>query len=337
MNMRVITKISLAILLIGVGIAKVSAQVDPHFSQYYMYPSYLNPALTGAFDGDYRATAIYRSQWGNVTTPFSTPGISLDINGDKSLNYGICFLQQTAGDGGYNYTTAYGNVAYTGIRFGKAGNQRLVFGLQGGLIQRKFNPSKLRWGTQWNPSSGYDASLPGDILSKTSAASFDAAAGLLFYDGQPGKKANFYGGFSASHLTMPEDKFSVTGSEKLPMRFSLHGGVKLAVSESLIITPNVLYMRQGTASETMIGAYAQIKTPAVGTDFLVGLNYRVKDAFSPYIGFNSKNFTLGMSYDITTSDLSKIQKGSNSFEISLSFIGRKKTQTPEVEFICPRL
>jgi len=24
------------------------AQVDPHFSQYYVYPMWLNPALTGA-------------------------------------------------------------------------------------------------------------------------------------------------------------------------------------------------------------------------------------------------------------------------------------------------
>ena len=31
------------------------AQVDPHFSQYYIQPMTMNPAFTGAFDGDYRA------------------------------------------------------------------------------------------------------------------------------------------------------------------------------------------------------------------------------------------------------------------------------------------
>jgi hypothetical protein len=46
---------------------------------------------------------------------------------------------------------------------------------------------------------------------------------------------------------------------------------------------------------------------------------------------------LGASYDVNASDLGKMARGSNSFEISLSFIGRKSTKTPEVEFVCPRL
>ncbi len=317
---------------------KSNAQVDPHFSQYYMYPSFLNPALTGAFDGDYRVTGIYRSQWGSITSPFSTPGVAADFVGEKSLNYGMSILQQSAGDGGYNYLTAYGNVAYTGVRFGAMGNQRLVFGLQGGIIQRRFNPSKLSWGDQWNPITGYNAANPTtEFLNRTSATSFDAGAGVLYYDAEPGKKANFFGGFSASHITMPDDQFSATGTEKLPVRYTLHAGVRLRVNDQFFITPNALYMRQRTATETMIGAYAQMKSPVSGTDLLFGLNYRINDAFSPYVGFNYKNFTLGMSYDVNASDLSKIQRGANSFEISLSFIGRKKTQTPETEFVCPRL
>ncbi len=324
-------------LCLFVFLGKTKAQVDPHFSQYYMHPSWLNPALTGAFDGDYRVSGIYRSQWGNITTPFSTPGVSADFVGNKSLNYGVSILQQSAGDGGYNYTTAHGNIAYTGVRFGALGNQRLVFGLQGGLIQRRFNPSKLSWADQWNPVTGYNPTNPtAEFLSRTNATAFDAGAGVLYYDAQPGKKANIFAGFSAAHINMPDDKFSDNGSEKIPIRYTFHGGVRLVVNDHFSITPNVLFLRQRTSTETMIGAYAQIKAPA-NTDFLFGMNYRINDAFSPYVGFNYKTFTLGMSYDINASDLSKIQRGSNSFELSLSFIGRKKTQTPETEFICPRL
>ena len=35
---------------------------DIHYSQYYASPLTLNPALTGKFNGYYRATAIYRDQ-----------------------------------------------------------------------------------------------------------------------------------------------------------------------------------------------------------------------------------------------------------------------------------
>ena len=54
------------------GFKRVNAQVDPHFTQYYIHTSWLNPAMTGLFDGDYRIAGIYRNQWGNVGSPFST-------------------------------------------------------------------------------------------------------------------------------------------------------------------------------------------------------------------------------------------------------------------------
>lgn len=324
------------VFLMFVAARSVQAQVDPHFTQYYVYPSWLNPALTGAFDGDYRVAGIYRTQWGNISSPFSTPGVSVDFAGNNTINYGLSLLRQTAGDGGYSYTTAYGNIAYTGLRFGPMGAQRVVFGMQAGMIQRRFDPSKMNWGSQWNPSVGYDPALPGDVLTRTAATSLDLGAGILYYDAQPGKKTNFFGGISVAHLNMPDDKFSAGSTVRLPMRFTMHAGLRIAVNPNLTFTPNALFLTQGTAREIMLGGYAQIKA-APQTDVLVGANYRFNDALSPYVGFNHKTFTLGISYDVNTSDLGKIAKGSNSFEISLTYIGRKKTKTPEIEFICPRL
>src|SRR5688572_8152622 len=122
---------------------KVQAQVDPHFSQYYMHPSWLNPALTGAFDGKYRVSGIYRTQWGNISSPYSTQGVSAEFTTNSNMNYGVSVINQTAGDGGYRYTTAYGNLAFTGVRFGAMEQHRLVLGLQAGVIQRRFDPSKF--------------------------------------------------------------------------------------------------------------------------------------------------------------------------------------------------
>ena len=39
----------------------------------------------------------------------------------------------------------------------------------------------------------------------------------------------------------------------------------------------------------------------------------------------------------TNADLGKMVKGSNAFEISLSFVRKKRVKTPEAEFVCPRL
>src|SRR5260221_14431713 len=115
--MNPIIRIALLCLLAAVSGNTLQAQVDPHFSQYYVYPSWLNPALTGAFDGDYRVSGIYRSQWGNVSSPFSTQGLSGEFTTNKNGNFGVNILNEKAGNGGYNYTTAYLDYAYTGVRF----------------------------------------------------------------------------------------------------------------------------------------------------------------------------------------------------------------------------
>lgn len=314
---------------------KAAAQVDPHFTQYYVYPSWLNPALTGVFDGQYRAAAIYRNQWSNVSSAFKTYGAALEFATEKNLNVGVSVVNQAAGDGGFNYTTAYGNVAYTGIRFGAQEYHRVVLGLQAGLIQRRFDPSKLVFFDQWNPVTG--GLIPTqDAITNPSASSFDAGAGALYYDATPGKKANIFAGFSASHINQPENRFAAVINEKMPVRYTMHGGVKLLLNDQLSLTPNAIYLRQGNSEEKVLGAYAQLKA-AVATDLLLGVNYRLQDAITPYVGFTHNNLVFSASYDVNTSDLGKMVGGTNSFEISVTFIGRKKAKTPEVEFVCPRL
>jgi hypothetical protein len=108
------------------------------------------------------------------------------------------------------------------------------------------------------------------------------------------------------------------------------------LSDLVSLTPNILYLKQGTAQEKMVGAYARL-IAAPGTDLMLGANYRFNDALSPFVGFSHKNMVLGVSYDVNTSTLGKMAHGSNSFEISLSFIGKKSIKTPEADFVCPRL
>ncbi len=331
-------KISLLLLLTTAFCAsKSNAQVDPHFTQYYVYPSWLNPALTGVFDGEYRLSGIYRSQWGNISSPFATMGFAGEFTTDKNINWGVSILNQKAGDGGYNYTTAYANIAYTGVRFGNNETKRITFGMQAGLIQRRFDRSKLTFGDQWNPISGYNpGNFTADVNIRNNSAVLDISAGAMFFDAQPGQKANVFGGFSVSHINQPEDRFTGTVGQKFPMRYTAHGGVRINVSDIFSITPNLLYLKQGTAQEKMVGAYGQYKA-APELDLMLGVNYRFEDAISPFVGFAYKNLVLGASYDINNSDLGKMANGANSFEISLSFIGRKIARTPEVEFVCPRL
>ena len=309
------------------------AQVDPHFTQYYVHTSWLNPALTGLFDGDYRVSAIYRNQWGNVASPFSTIGAAAELPTGNNINLGLNLITQKAGDGGYTYTTGYGNFNYTGVRFGAQEYQRIAMAIQAGFIQRRFNPSKLVFSDQWNPATG-TLQPTGEVFNKTSSVNFDAGAGILYYDATPNKKANLFAGFFASHITGPENEF--IDNEKMPVRYTAHAGVRLTLSETVSLTPNAMYLSQGTAQEKMLGLYAQLRA-AASSDVLLGVNYRMDDAIAAHAGFTYNNFVFSASYDINTSDLGKMVRGTNSFELSISYTGRKKLKTPEVEFVCPRL
>jgi len=327
------------VLLISAVLPRFArAQVDPHFSQYYAYPLWLNPALTGVLDGDYRISANYRNQWTNYGKAFATTGVSVDAATDKNMGVGLNVLNMSAGDAGYNYFNAMASFSYSGVKLGATQTTRIVFGVQAGIISRKVDPSKFQTGSQWNPVMGFDPSMyNGENLNKTSSTAFDAAAGALFFDGNPNHRFNPFAGVSAGHLTQPEDPFVANDNRKYPLRYLVHGGTKIKLTEELSITPHGLFMRQGNAEEKVLGVYGQY---AVNPEFdlLAGATYRFNDAVIPFTGFHYKNFVLGLSYDANTSGLHRLTTGSNnSFELSLSFISRKRRVMTEEYFICPRL
>jgi type IX secretion system PorP/SprF family membrane protein len=312
----------------------VRGQVDPHFSQYYAYPLYLNPALTAISDVEYRVTAIHRNQWNSAGKPFLTTGVSVDISTTKNLNFGLNFLNQTAGTGGYRYVNSYFSIAYTGIQLDDYGFQRIVFGLQGGIISRRFDPSKLEFGDQWKPYLGFDpGTASSEIFNRTSATAFDAAAGVVYYDGDPEKKVNIFAGYSANHLTEPEDPFLPGQKYKLPLRSTLHAGARVQVNETFAVVPNAIFMSQGNATETMIGAYAEFRANDE-VDVMAGVNYRINDAIAPFFGLNYGNMAFGFSYDVNASSLGRLTTKPNSFEMSVTFTGRSQTNTGY--FRCPK-
>lgn len=316
------------------------AQTDPHFTQNYTYPLYINPAMTGGSDGDYRASAIYRSQWGSISNPYRTTGLSIDTRTNKNISLGLNLLNQSAGDGGFNYFNAYASVAYTGVKFGVNNNHRIVMAMQAGVINRRVDQSKFKWGEQWNPITGYNASNSvSESFASTSSTTLDIGAGALYYDATPGKKANAFGGISFFHLNKPKDPIISSQDVALntiPLRYTIHGGLSFNLAERTRIVPHALYMQQGNAKEEMLGMYVQYNVNEE-TDLMIGGYYRVKDAVAPFVGIDWRSFLVGLSYDVNTSKLGAMTKNVNSFELSLSYIKRQGTKSIFDFIRCPRL
>ncbi len=313
------------------------AQVDPHFSQYYAYQMWMNPGMTGVMDGGVRVTGVYRNQWGSVMVPYKTAGLSAEVSTEKNLNIGANLMDQSAGDGGYRYVTASLSIAYSGIRFGTDKNQQITAGIQIGMLSRRFDPSKFQYGDQWNPVTGYDpAAQTADVITKTSASAFDIGAGLSYSDNSTEKNVNLFGGVSAFHLNKPASPFlsATNNTSVLPVRLLVHGGGRITVNDRLAVTPNIVYMQQGSGREIMGGLFGQYNV-SEGTDLYAGVNYRVNDAVSPMVGVGFNSFVLGASYDITMSDLTKAVPGTNAFELSLSWM-KPKSGKPLRYLSCPK-
>lgn len=324
--------ITLSIFFISFcNIAK--AQIDPHFSQYYAYPLLLNPALTGVVDGDYRVSINARQQWGSLNNAYYTGAASFDMAPTKNLAFGATIMNQKAGEIDFNYLTALASAAYR-VRLGSDGNQILNFGLQAGIINKSFDASKITLGNQYDPGSGYNGNLPNyENIASNSSFSPDINAGIMYFDGSPGKSVNVFAGGSIAHLTRPVDKF-LGNKERIPMRYTVHGGARVKISDLVGITPNAIYMAQGNANETLAGAYAEF-TVNPETGLLVGGNYRFERSAIAFLGVQIKNIVLGLSYDVNASQVKNISRTNGGLELSLSFTSRKGIIGPN--FFCPRL
>ena len=145
-----IMKRILQTLLLSWVVFAASAQ-DPHLSQFYMSPLYLNPALTGAFNGNYRLTGLFRGQWGSVLRSESVPmyrtyTFSADFRTNKgfakgdAFRFGASFMGDQAGESKFGYNVGGIAVAYHKIL---TRNNYLAAGFSSQIYQQTIDYTNL--------------------------------------------------------------------------------------------------------------------------------------------------------------------------------------------------
>ena len=310
-----------------------SAQVDPHFTQYYAYPQWLNPGFIGVIDGSYRITGNYRKQWPGSTSATTNQAISGDFVLPKGFSMGATIFNQKTGDGSYQYTTAYLGVAY---QVHLTEYKILSAGFQVGILNRRLDASKFQYGNQYNPMQGYDPTMPsGEAFNTSSASSLDGSIGLLYFDGNPNKSVNPFVGISLYHPSEPTNQFLTNGEDnRIPARYSVHGGLRIKMNDQFDLLPNAIYTGQGNANEVAAGLSLSMRIDAT-KDLIGGIMYRMNDAIAPNIGLHLNGLTIGFSYDVTTSQLKTTSSANGGYELSISFT--KPRKIPDTKFICPRL
>lgn len=305
--------------LLGLSI-QVKAQ-DPIFSQFYATPLQLNPAFAGTTLAP-RITLNHRSQWQQIEGGFKTYAATYEQSVEElNSGFGLILLSDNAMNGVYRKNQF--SVAY-GYRLQINDGLFIKFGMEAGMIQNRLDWERLQFGDQIDPVTGFtdpfgtpflSEETPPEELNKTL---LDISAGLLIY----GK--NFYGGISLKHLNRPDESFlriNQNLSAGLPLRISAQAGYEISLlkdnnqKQPSFISPNVLFVQQGSLGQINAGAYAGMGL------FYGGLWYRHTfsnpDAAIGLAGVRYRSFKIGYSFDFTLSQLAASSPG-NTHEISLT-------------------
>jgi len=317
-----------------------------------MAPLAINPALTGAFNGTYRLTGVYRGQWtsvGNFGDGYLTPHVSIDVpllSGllmeNDWIGVGLSILSDNAGSSNFKSGFAGTGATYH-MGFDDEYSQVLSIGFQYGAENKSFNgqeirtpsvlfgnePERLVLDEKGDTRSVSNGSIAIGVTYKaTINDDGDIWRGGLAMKGIGSSKGSFISSDSISQNRTNLTKPTLIG----------FGEASLMMAERVRLNPAVIFQTNSGFSTLALQATADYLLNAKKRQILTGgLGYRVGDSVNLIGGIQIKDVKVGLAYDLTVSGFSDATRN-GAFEISVGYIGKiyKKPQVHPVIF-CPRL
>jgi len=286
-------KIISILLFLSIFAGLSASAQDPHFTQYFSNPLFLNPAYTGSV-GCSRVALNFRDQWPQLSGNYVTYSASYDQY-VKPLHggLGIQVMTDRAGGGSLITSSVCGIYSFN-INIKNYLHIRPAVSIGMGVKQ-------IDWSEFGN---GFIATTPNPPSNKYY---FNAAAGLLV------SYKNFTGGFSYDHINKPDIGFYSTS--RLPSKITVHCNYQINMNENMYLNPSVIFAKQQDMEELLLGLMMKASFIKAGTGLRIGFNN--PDAILLMLGFCSEKFSIGYSYDMTVSKLSNSTGGAH--EISAIF------------------
>jgi type IX secretion system PorP/SprF family membrane protein len=306
-----------ALTFIFIFTSKVLAQ-DAQFTQWENMPLYLNPALTGNFDGQIRLRAQYRDQWRSILkdAAYKTSAVCADYKfsaaSARKISVGALFFHDKAGsldfrNNGFHITSS----VVQSLGNPDLAHHSIALGFDVGWANRKIDGN-----AQW---PGWPPPPPTDINEKTSYP--DVSAGLL-WNYESNTHFSFQLGSALHHINQPNVSLLDNGDANLKYRLNLHGKIEIPVVHSFSIVPSILFSSQEPSEQLTFGFnnrwYPQSSSPnfvqlgifAKSTKSYNGTNINVY-VLSGTVEINS--FLLGFSFDRFD------ELESNAYEFSVGY------------------
>lgn len=336
------------------SLQKAQAQ-DPRFAQIQASPLQLNPSLTGVYRGTYRLSMNYRELYASILgdTPFRTFAAGFDsripVSKNDYVGLGFSALRDQAGIGNFNRTSAHLSASIikqlNGSYRGRGSDQYLVAGVQTGFGQYRVRDTRLWFSNQYDLNQyQIDPTQPsGELFEGLPTRIFpDFNAGLLWYAVFDDRNSLFFGA-AANHVNRPDISLTEFLKETLPVRWVVNVGGELPLGKELSLLPSIALMRQGNHLSSTLGSnfrytsrdWKEIALRAgawLHTSNQTNSGLR-QDALIIGTVLETETLNLGLSYDLTLSNLALANDSRGAFEISIQFIKPEKGRKPKVN--CP--
>src|SRR4051812_36563509 len=124
---------------------------DPNFSQFFVSPLTLNPALTGKFDGVFRIAGNYRNQWPSINNAFVTATASVDASVLKNripefdqFGVGVMAFTDKSGNGVLQHNYIALSTAYHKA-LDENGYHQIGLGFQGTYVSKTLDRTGLKF------------------------------------------------------------------------------------------------------------------------------------------------------------------------------------------------
>ena len=292
------------ILLLFAAGYKSFAQFDVQFTQYGQMMGYYNPAVAGTTDF-LRLNVAAKMQWVGI----KNAPMGFLLNGDMPFRFfgrkhGVGLSLLSEGLGLFNNVTI--GVQYTYLF--KLWGGTLGIGIQPGFFSQTFDGTKVEL-PEGEGSSSDDEAIP---TQKVDAMAFDMNMGVYY------NSPTIYGGISVMHLTEPSLNLTEEYGTFIARSYYLTLGYNIRFKESLF------ELQPSTFLKTTFQFYAwDVQARLVYNKmFWGGLNWRMNESVSLFLGAKLGNVKAGYAYDLPTSMVLKGSSGSHeifvSYEMDLS-------------------
>lgn len=321
----------LVLLLLVSAVLQGRAQ-DPNFSQFFVSPLSLNPALTGKFNGTLRVAGNYRNQWPAFTRAFITSTLSVDapiltnrLAETDTWGVGLMAMTDKTADGilTANYisvTTAY----HKGLD--EDGLHQIGVGFQGTYGGRRLDGTRLDFEDELDLQGTWTNTTDEPINNKqVNINYFDFSAGVL-YNGSTDGYNNFYAGVAVYHINRPRESFSGdAGIYVLNPRVTANIGGSFPVGTDKYLHLTGMISTQAKALNIVVGGALALNVNGDEnnpTNVYLGAFTRfsnLNDAIIPHVGLEFGAFRLGASYDVNISSLKVGSQRQGGIELALIY------------------